>query len=321
MQILTYGQPKMDQAMQADLTATCISNAVHINEDTYVDISSYRGLNSLYKINRMLQRRPQMEKFPLVLPWPVDSYGLASFKGSLLVVGGKFTTADKPAGAGTYSNRVLTYSPQTKKIDVTFPPMRSACASPAVVTHEGMIIVVHGEGADSGVEVLDTTITNSEWKEVEPLPCFSATPSATIAAGCLVVWTGAVYCMHLSCITSPKQTSQYLSSSWFALPSPSKSNSLQLANYKGRLAAFTTGKDQRAFLYIFDHATKQWIKLLELGKTCSVYLSDYSRMMIRASVTAQLVTVIWQYYQEDAIGNASLQLTIQTGAIPNKSDD
>ena len=311
----------MDQAMQADLKATFISNAVHINEDTYVDIISNRGLNSLYKINRMLQRQPKVEKFPLVLPWPVESYGLASFQGSLLVVGGKFTTADKPAGAGTYSNRVLTYSPQTKKIDVTFPLMRSACASPAVVTHEGLIIVVHGEGADSSVEVLDTTITNSEWKEVEPLPCFSATPSATIAAGCLVVWIGAVYCMHLSCITSPKQSSQYLLSSWFALPSPPPSTSLQLANCKGRLAAFTTGQDQRAFFYVLDHATKQWIKLLELGIKCSVPLSNYSRVMIRASVTAQLVTVIWQCYQQEGYGEYSLQLNIQTGAVPNKSDD
>ena len=319
LQTPIYGQPKMDLVMRPDMYGTFISNAAHINEDTYVNISiNYADKNSLYKITRVPQGHPLMEKFPFVFPWPVKSYGLASLKGSLLVVGGKFTTADKPAGAGTYSNRVFTYSPQRKKIEVTFPSMRSACASPAVVTHEGLIIVVHGEGADSGVEVLDTTVFNPDWKQVEPLPYFSETPSATIVSGYLVVWIGAVYCMHLSCITSPKQTSQYLPSSWLALPSPPASTSLQLTNYKGRLAAFTIGQDQRAFFYVFDHATKQWIKLLELGKECYSY--DNSKNMIRASVTAQSVTVIWQCYHQDG-RRSSLLLNIQTGAIPKGSDE
>ena len=308
----------MDLVIQPNIHAIFISNTTHINEDTYVISSNYTTENSLYKITRVPQSQPQMKKIPFVFPWPVKNCGLASFNGSLLVVGGKFTSADKPAGAGTYSNRVFTYSPQAKKIEVALPPMRSACASPAVVTHKEMIIVVRGEGADSGVEVLDTTSPNPDWKQVEPLPYFSATPSATIASGYLVVWIGAVYCMHLSCITSPKQTSQYLPSSWFALPSPPASTSLQLVNYKGRLAAFTTGQDQRAYFYVFDHATKQWIKLLELGKES--YSDDNSKNMIRASVTAQSVTVIWQCYQQDG-RYSSLLLNIQTGASPKGSDE
>ena len=316
LQILTScGSPRMDQAMQ-DVDATFISNAVHIDEHTYVNRSPRYGgeQNSLYKITRVPEGKPQMEKLPFVLPWPVERYGLASFKGSLLVVGGKFISANKPAGSGTYSSRVFTYSPQTKKIEVTFPPMRSACASPAVVTHEGMIIVVHGEGADSSVEVLDTTILNPEWKQVEPLPYFSATPSATIVNGYLVVWIGTVYCMHLSCITSPKQTSHHFPSSWLALPSPPKSSSLQLANYKGHLAAFAIGENHKVYLYVFHYASKQWIKLQELGDECSE--STYSYNMISASVTAQLVTVIWQCYQRDTDGEFnSLQLNIQTGVI------
>ena len=302
--------------------ATFTSNAVHINEHTYVNRSPrYEGQqNSLYKITRVPECKPQLEELPFLLPLPVERYGLASFKGSLLVVGGKFTSENKPAGSGTYSSRVFTYSPQTKKIEVTFPPMRSACASPAVVTHEGMIIVVHGEGADSGVEVLDTTIPNPEWKQVEPLPYFSATPSATIVNGYLVVWIGTVYCMHLSCITSPKQTSHHFPSSWLALPSPPKSSSLQLANYKGHLAAFAIGQNHKVYLYVFHHPSKQWIKLQELGDECSE--STYSYNMISASVTAQLVTVIWQCYQKGADRRRnSLQLSIQTGVIPNESEN
>ena len=322
LQILTScGSPRMDQAMQETpdvhvREAAFISNAVHIDEHTYVHRSqNHSQKNSLYKITRVPECEPQLEELPFVLPWPVARYGLASFKGSLLVVGGKFTSENKPAGSGTYSNRVFTYSPQTKKIEVTFPPMRSACASPAVVTHEGLIIIVHGDGADSGVEVLDTTIPNPDWKRVEPLPYVSATPSATIVSGYLVVWIGTVYCMHLSCIMSPKQTTHQLPGSWFALPSPPKSTSLQLANYKGRLAAFTIGEKNKVYLYIFNHTSKQWIKLQELGNES--FYRGHSHNMISASVTAQLVTVIWQTesYSE------KLQLTTQTGIIPHESEN
>ena len=322
-QILTIcGSPRMDQAMQDDVQAPFISNAVHIDEHTYVNRSRCDGRqeNYLYKITRVPEGKPQLEELPFVLPLPVERYGLASFKGSLLVVGGKFISDNKPAGAGTYSSRVFTYSPQTKKIKVNFPPMRSACASPAVVTHEGLIIVIHGEGADSGVEVLDTTIPNPDWKRAEPLPYFSATPSATIVNGYLVVWIGTVYCMHLSYITSPKQTSQHFPNSWFALPSPPKCTSLKLANYKDHLAVFTIGLNHKVYSYVFHHPSKQWIKLQELGDECSE--SKYSYNMISASVTAQLVTVVWQCYQKGADRRPNrMQLNIQTGVIPNESEN
>ena len=307
---MIFGQPKLDPVLYLEEAFKFKSKAVHINEDAYVALGyNYSQQTLLQKITRVPQGRPRMEEFMPVLPWPVERFGLASFKGLLLMVGGSFTSDAKPAGAGTYSKRVFTYSPQTKKLEVTFPPMRVGCASPAVVTHEGLIIVIHGEGADSGVEALDTTSPNSKWKEAEPLPYFSATPSATIAAGYLVVWIGTLYCMHLSCITSPKQTSQYLPSSWFALPSPPKAKSRDFTTYKGRLAAFTIANDDKVYLHVFDHASQQWIKLQELGST---HARD---PMIRVSVTEKSVVAIWEDQRNKGRG-----LTIQTGAIRDESE-
>ena len=153
------------------------------------------------------------------------------------------------------------------------PPMRSACASPAVVTHEGLIVVVHGEGADSGVEALNTSIPNPEWKQVEPLPYFSATPSATIVNGYLVVWIGTVYCMHLSCITADRRNTCRLPSNWMALPSPPESISLQLTSYKDQLAAFIISTDRQVFGYQFDQFHREWIKCCALD-TVSTALSN-----------------------------------------------
>ena len=315
LQIMKFGQPKLDPPLWCRNEHITVSNAVHINGDFYLSFKQSRSgqPNYLKKVTRVHQGKPQMEQFMPVLPWPVINFGLTSFKGSLLFVGGKFTSANKPAGAGIYSNKVFTYSPETKEFEVTLPPMRVACALPSVITHEGLIIVIRGEG-HSGIEVLDTTSPNPEWKETAPLPYYSATASATAVAGYLVVWIGAVYCMHLSCITAPTKSTQYLHSSWFALPSPPESVSVRLANYKGSLAAFAIDKDySTVYLYIFDHKSKQWINLQEIGGV-SVPDDRSSAVQICASVTAQSVLVVWECEQQQQ-GFYYQGLAIQTGAI------
>ena len=318
---MKFGQPKLDPPLWCRNMYITVSNAVHINEDVYLSFEQPQP-NYLQKVTRVPQDMPQNEQFMPVLPWPVSNFGLASFKGSLLFVGGQFTSANKPAGAGTYSNKLFTYSPETNKFELTFPPMRVACALPTVVTHEGLIIVIRGEGGDSGIEVLDTTSPDPEWKEVEPLPYYSATASATVVAGYLVVWIGAVYCMHLSCITAPTKSSQYLHSSWFALQSPPESVSLQLSNYKGRLAAFAIAKDySKVYLYIFDHKSRQWINLQEIGNVIVPSSNRPSTMHISASVTARSVLVVWEYHQDCGFKLSHRGLAIQTGAIQNESDD
>ena len=222
-----------------------------------------------------------------MLPWPVKRFALAAFKGALLVVGGKFTSSAKPAGMGEYSNKIYTLS----RADLTLPPMRSPCASPAVVTHEGLIIVVHGEGADSGVEVLNTTIPNSDWKRAEPLPYFSATPSAAIVNGYLVVWIGTVYCMHLSCITADRRNTHRLPSNWMALPSPPESISLQLTSYVWRSACCLHHCKIRQVLgYQFDQTHREWIKCCTLGTVSTALPKQPS---IRVSVSERLVVVMW----------------------------
>ena len=113
MQIMIFGQPKLDIRLYLEESLRLESKTVHINEDAYVSLSSsYSQRSLLLKITRVHQGQPQIKKFMPVLPWSVERFGLAFFKGSLLVVGGKFTSDAKPAGAGTYSKRVFTYSPQ-----------------------------------------------------------------------------------------------------------------------------------------------------------------------------------------------------------------
>ena len=270
------------------------SNAVHLGPDAYIGISYNKGQPSICKITGSSKYRPKIWNIGHVLPWSVERFALAAFKGTLLVVGGKFTSTSKPAGTGEYSNKIFTLSPEGGTAELTLPQMRSACASPAVVTHEGLIVVVHGEGADSGVEVLNTTIPNPEWKQVEPLPYFSATPSATIVNGYLVVWIGTVYCMHLSCITADRRNTRRLPSNWMALPSPPESISPQLTSYGGQLAVFTITKDRQVLGYQFDQLHREWIKCCALD-TVSTALPNQPpyQPSIRVSTSAHSVAVMW----------------------------
>ena len=268
------------------------SNAVHLGKNTYVGISYNSEQPYICKIinSHQYHAQPYVDDIAYALPWPVERFALAAFKGSLLVVGGKFTSDARPAGMGEYSNKIFNLSPEGGAAELTLPPMRSACASPAVVTHEGLIIVIHGEGADSGVEVLDTTSPNPDWKQVEPLPYFSATPSATIASGYLVVWIGAVYCMHLSCITADRRNTHQLPSNWMALPSPPEPISLQLTSYGGQLAVFTIAKDRQVLCYQFDQSHREWIKCCKLDTVSTALPYQPS---IRVSMSAPSLVVMW----------------------------
>ena len=283
------------------------SSAVHLGDDTYIGMSYNNQIPAIYKATRVIQGVPQYQQVPQVLPWPVEKFTLAAFKGALLVVGGTFKSGAKPAGVGEYSNKISTFCPEGGAAEFTLPSMRSGSASPAVVTTEKMIIVVHGEGSNSGVEVLDTTSDTSRWIEAEPLPYCSATPSATIVGGYLVVWIGAVYCMHLSCIMKERKNTHLLPSSWLALPSPPESISLQLASHNDRLAAFAIAHDNKINCYHFDQVYKEWIKCCEISTASTV---SNLRPSIRVSVSAHSVVVMWQNYD----GNAYPYTMIRTGS-------
>ena len=293
-QTLTLKQIKWSEWKGQYHLSLVSSNAVHLGEDAYIAISDRNGQLSINKITNSYLNQctmPTIQNITHVLfPWPVERFALAAFKGALLVVGGKFTSSAKPAGMGEYNNKIFTLSPEGGAVELTLPQMRSACASPAVVTHEGLIVVVHGEGADSGVEVLNTSIPNPEWKQVEPLPYFSATPSATIVNGYLVVWIGTVYCMHLSCITADRRNTHRLPSNWMALPSPPESISLQLTSYKDQLAAFTISTDRQVFGYQFDQFHREWIKCCALDTISTALPYQPS---IRVSTSAHSVAVMW----------------------------
>ena len=308
------------------------SNAVHLGEDAYVGISYNNAQPSICKItctayNYQPFLHPDIERLSHVLPWSVERFALAAFKGALLVVGGKFTSGAKPAGVGEYSNKIFTLSPEGGAAELTLPPMRSACASPAVVTHEGLIIVVHGEGADSSVEVLDTTNPNPEWKGAEPLPYFSATPSATIVSGYLVVWIGAVYCMHLSCITVSRRNTRRLPSNWLALPSPPECIALQLTSREGQLAAFTIAKDRLVLCYQFNQVHREWIKCSELDTVSTALPYQPS---IRASMSAHSVTAMWDTmdgqdhglrYRQRHYRNPILRIRTGSAVQPDEESD
>ena len=120
---------------------------------------------------------------------------------------------------GNYSNVVMSCIDQVKW-ESAYPPMKQASASPAVVNYKDHIVVVHGEGSNGGIEVLDTNSVNPVWVEIQsPFPVWN-TPSATTLGSTLVVWVGALYCTSLDHTTEDVQNGTPLGIYVFK-PSPS----------------------------------------------------------------------------------------------------
>ena len=149
---------------------------------------------------------PNTFKFsPLAISTGVTNFSIAACKGNWLVIGGQMPNVRNIYKVTkTYSNLVMSCIDKVKW-ESAYPPMKQASASPGVVNYKDRIVVVHGEGSNGGIEVLDANSANPVWVEIQsPFPMWN-TPSATMLGSTLVVWVGALYCTSLDHTTEDVQ--------------------------------------------------------------------------------------------------------------------
>ena len=203
----------------------------------------------------------------LTISTKVRGFGIAACKGNWLVIGGK-TVEDLYSDYDiTYSNLVMSCIDQVKW-ESAYPPMKQGSASPAVVNYKDRIVVVHGEGSNGGIEVLDTNSANPVWVEIQsPFPMWN-TPSATMLGSTLVVWVGALYCTSLDHTTEDVQNGTPLGI-YSNPPPPIKNralyynNMVQLLTLRGQLVAvdYTSGMGHGQRMYAYRSATREWVNI------------------------------------------------------------
>ena len=191
----------------------------------------------------------------------VRAFGIAACKGNWLVIGGQKPNYNNTK---TYSNHVMSCIDQVKW-ESAYPPMKQASASPAVVNYKDRIVVVHGEGSNGGIEVLDTNSVNPVWVEVQsPFPKWNI-PSVTMLGSTLVVWVGALYCTSLDHTTEDVQKGLPLGI--YSNPPPPIEHiaykQVQLLTLRGQLVAvdYTNREGHGQRMYAYRSATRGWVNI------------------------------------------------------------
>ena len=180
---------------------------------------AYFALDDSTSVYRYEWRGEKWEKLPSC---PYENSGLVVSNGKLIVVGGcSVNENDSP-----YTNKLLTL--RQKKWVEEYPPMNTACTSPAVVsTSDGeYLIVIGGDiGGDDWTATVEIfQVKSRRWYKLTDLPQPLIFPSATICGDQLnVIGLDANgYSCSLQALPSsdqpiPPQSAQHLLS-WKPLP-------------------------------------------------------------------------------------------------------
>ena len=225
----------------------------------------HRTPNECYSVAFLQVKNIELSK--LNLQPTLTDFALTTCKGAFHIVGGAFVSKYNNSyyRTGKESNLILSCVGHTK-LESNYPPMKTASASPAVVTYKERIVVVHGKGSRGEIEVLDTNSVNPVWVQLRARFPSWGTPSATIVGSTLVVWVGGLYCMSLEYVTASPQ--HQLPPGIYPIAAPPNNmtgNPLNgcLLTLRGQLVAIgrpqVEGCGMR--IYAYRSATREWVNI------------------------------------------------------------
>ena len=189
---------------------------------------------------------------------------MAELTHQLVVVGGR----DVSTIPYKMSCTVSVYSTSQRSWKQPYSPMNTPCAFPAVLTYHQHLVVAGGSDARgtnvATVEILNTSVTHSQWLSTTPLPVRCSLMSAIILYGSLYLLGGTldkqVLCMSLSTLTQtgkvPKQ--------WRTVPDAPLEDSTAITVHRSLLAVGESHGGQRSStIHIYNQKNK-WNKVGDL---------------------------------------------------------
>ena len=196
----------------------------------------------------------------------LTDFTLTTCKRAFHIVGGEFV--NQRSSTRRESNLILSCVGQTK-MESNYPPMKTASASPAVVTYKERIVVVHGRGAKGEIEILDTNSVNPVWVQLQVHFPSWETPSAIVVGSTLVVWVGGLYCMSLEYVTASPQHQLPPGIYPIAAPPiietgyPPKALNWRLLTLRGQLVAIGRPQVEGCGMHIhaYRSATREWVNI------------------------------------------------------------
>ena len=187
--------------------------------------------------------------------------GMTTVSSQLVTVGGLDVSTLKT------SKTVRVYAPSQRSWKQPYPPMNTPRYWPAVSTYHHRLVVAGGRD-DSGdlatVEILDTSVSHSQWLSATPLPVGCRLMSAAIIHGTLYLLGGSLGKQVLSLSLSALAQTDKLPAQWRTLSDAPLEGSTAIAVHGSLLAVGGRHGRQSSTIHAYDQEKNAWNKLGDL---------------------------------------------------------
>ena len=236
-----------------------MSGAMWGPQSVTVDTAVYIAERGCGVILRYDPQTNELTELPLYQYW---WFTLTELTHQLVVVGGIDVSTHKT------SKTVSVYAPSQRSWKQPYPPMNTPRYCPAVSTYHQHLVVTGGsDGLTnlSTVEILDTSVSHSQWLSTTGLPVRCRRMSAASTHGTLYLLGGTlgkkVFSVSLSGLTqTDKPPAQ-----WHTLPNAPLEDSTAIG-VRGSLLAVGGSHDRQrsSAIHIYDQEKNTWNKVGDL---------------------------------------------------------
>ena len=190
--------------------------------------------------------------------------GMTTVSSQLVMVGGNDVSTLKT----TNTLAVWSTSLWWRRWTHPYPPLNSPRYLPAVSTYHQRLVVAGGVNAGSDlatVEILNTSVSYSQWLSATGLPVSCSLMSAAITDGALYLLGGSLGKQVLSASLSALTQTEEPSAQWSTLPDAPLENSTAIAVHGSLLAVGGSHGGQRSSaIHVYDQEKNAWSKVGDL---------------------------------------------------------
>ena len=189
--------------------------------------------------------------------------GMTTVSSQLVMVGGYDPFTHK------MSKTVRVYTPSQRSWKQPYPPMNTPRSSPAVSTYHQHLVVAGGRDDSwtnlASVEIIDTSISHSQWLSTTPLSVRCYLMSAAITHGTLYLLGGSLGKQVLSVSLSALTQTDKPPAQWCTLPNALLKDSTAIAVHGSLLAVGGSHVGRRSSaIHIYDQEKNAWNKVGDL---------------------------------------------------------
>jgi len=225
-----------------------------VTVDTAVYIADSRGVILRYDLHSQQWMEPLQYQY-----WYC---GMTTVRSQLVMVGGRASTHKT-------TNTVSVWCTSQRSWTHPYPPLNTPRFSPAVSTYHQRLVVAGGTDASgtdlATVEILDTSVSHSQWLSATGLPVSCSRMSAAITLGTLYLLGGSLGKKVLSVSLAALTQNDKLLAQWRTLSDAPLEYSTTIAVHGSLLAVGGShGGERSSAIHVYNQEKNAWNKVDDL---------------------------------------------------------